>query len=254
MRTILTALFLFAITGSTAARADEPTVTATAQPAGVTGDPNVDRAFVLPTAMTQPAGTLTYNNYELLLHGLTYGITDRVQASVTILSPVSKEMPFFSIGSLKGRVLSAGAFHLALQGNLAYAHAFETSSNDNNIVSLGGGALASFCLRDDCASLVSGTAMYQVTFNGGDNQALFYGGSLVQRLGNHVKLLAELASGAQFGQGNGFDNAPGLLINYGVRLHGESVAADVGFIKPLSSDGDAGLLMGLPFVNVSYRW
>ena len=95
--------------------------------------------------------------------------------------------------------------------------------------------------------------MYQLSLNGGRNHALIYGGSLVQRLGNHVKLLGELASGAQFG--NGFDNAPGLLINYGLRFHGESIAADVGFIKPLSSDGDSGgLLMGLPFVNVSYRW
>jgi hypothetical protein len=152
-------------------------------------------------------------------------------------------------------VLSAGAFHLALQGNLAYAHNFDDLSDDENVVSLGGGALASVCLRDDCASLLSGTAMYQLTLNGGRNHALFYGGSLVQRLGNHVKLLAELASGAQFSQGNGFDNAPGLLINYGLRFHGESIAADVGFIKPLSSDGDGGgLLMGLPFVNVSYRW
>ena len=32
-------------------------------------------------------GSLTYNNYELLLHGLSYGITDSVQASVTVLSP-----------------------------------------------------------------------------------------------------------------------------------------------------------------------
>jgi hypothetical protein len=248
MRTILTALVLSL--AATTARADQPEVTAEAVPAGVTADPNVDRAFVLPTAMTQPAGSFTYNNYELLLHGLTYGITDRVQASVTVLSPISKEIPFFMIGALKTRVLSAGAFHLALQGNAAYAHSFDS---DNGGGSLGAGALGSVCLRDDCASLLSATAMYQLTLSGGGGHALIYGGSLVQRLGNHVKLLGELASGAQVG--NGFDNAPGLLINYGLRFHGESIAADVGFIKPLSSDGDGGgLLMGLPFANVSYRW
>jgi hypothetical protein len=252
MRTILTALIL-SLT-ATAARADEPELTATPEPAGVKADPNIDRAFVLPTAMTQPAGSLTYNNYELLLHGLTYGITDRVQASVTVLSPISKDIPLFMIGSLKTRLLSAGAFHLALQGNAAFAHRFDNGSSDNDDVgSLGAGALGSVCLRDDCASLLSATAMYQLTLSGGGGHALIYGGSLVQRLGNHVKLLGELASGAQVG--NGFDNAPGLLINYGLRFHGESIAADVGFIKPLSSDGDSGgLLMGLPFVNVSYRW
>ena len=44
--------------------------------AGATSaDPNIDRGFVLPTAMTQPAGSVTYNNYELLLHGVSIGVT-----------------------------------------------------------------------------------------------------------------------------------------------------------------------------------
>ena len=33
--------------------------------------------------LRQPAGSVTYNNYELLFHGLTYAPTDRVQVSLT---------------------------------------------------------------------------------------------------------------------------------------------------------------------------
>jgi hypothetical protein len=35
-----------------------------------------------------------------------------------------------------------------------------------------------------------------------------------------------------------------------------SIAGDVGFMKPVitDSEGDDEFLMGLPFVNLSYRW
>jgi hypothetical protein len=93
-------------------------------------DPNIDRAFLLPTAMTQPAGSLTYNNYELLLHGITYGITDRVQASVTVLSPIVEDMPFVGFAAVKGRVVATDRFNLALQGSLGWGHAFDSGSSD----------------------------------------------------------------------------------------------------------------------------
>src|SRR5262249_58632803 len=93
-------------------------------PGATSTDPNIDRGFLLPTAMTQPAGSVTYNNYELLLHGVTYGITDRVQASVTVLSPIVRDMPFVGFAAVKGRIVSTDRFHLALQGSLGWGHAF----------------------------------------------------------------------------------------------------------------------------------
>jgi hypothetical protein len=47
----------------------------------------------------------------------------------------------------------------------------------------------------------------------------------------------------------------GLLVGYGVSFHTDDIAADVGFLKPIATKGDDGdFLVGLPFVNVSYRW
>src|SRR5688572_28820601 len=92
------------------ALAHVPTVTAqpsaAANPADL--DPNLDRTFLLPPAMTQPKGSITYNNYELLLHGITYGLTDRVQISGTVLAPITEDIPFMGFAAVKGQVADSG--------------------------------------------------------------------------------------------------------------------------------------------------
>ncbi len=221
-------------------------------------DPNIDRGFLLPSAMTQPAGSITYNNYELLLHGISYGITDRVQASVTVLSPIVRDMPFLGFAAVKGRVVSTPRFNLALQGSLGWGHAFDVNdSDDANLYTAGAGAFASYCLRQDCSSLLSASATYQLAMNSGlatPIHTVIYGGSVVHRVGNHVKLLGEVTSAAAAAGGES-ENIDGVLVGYGVRFHTDSIATDVGFIKPVTggaTDGD--FLVGLPFVSVSYRW
>jgi hypothetical protein len=233
----------------------------TAAPVGsapeVGNDPNIDRGFILPTAMNQPAGSLTYNNYELLLHGFTYGITDRVQATATVLSPIVKEMPFFGIAALKGQIVALPRFYLALQGTFGYGHTINSSSTGGGGGLVGGGAFATACLREDCSSIATASATYQLAFatgSSGTGQMIVYGGSLVHRVSPHVKLLGEVTTAAAKDPGQDFDHAPGALVSYGVRFHTANIASDVGFMKPFFDDGDDPFLMGLPFINVSYRW
>ena len=233
---------------------------ATAAAGATAADPNIDRGFLLPTAMTQPAGSITYNNYELLLHGVTVGITDRVQGSVTVLSPIVRDMPFVGFAAVKGRVLSTERFHLAVQGSLGWGHAFDVDSttSDSNVYTFGGGAFASYCLRQDCSSLVSASATYSLVMPGSADEAahmVIYGGSIVHRVSQHVKLLGEVTSAAGGVTGsNDLENLDGVLVGYGVRFHSNSIAADVGFLRPIGTDDDDEFLVGLPFVNVSYRW
>ena len=241
-----------------------PAETVSAAPAtpgarGASDDPNIDRGFLLPTAMTQPAGSVTYNNYELLLHGLSYGITDNVQASVTVLSPIVKDMPFVGFAAVKARIVSADRFHLALQGSLGWGHEFNSSTSTNDILTGGVGAFASFCLREDCSSLASASATYQAVFpdgTSGRTDMVIYGGSIVHGVGRHFKLLGEVASAAGRGGTTGdLQNLDGVLVDYGVRFHTDAIAADVGFMKPISGSAtDGNFILGLPFVNVSYRW
>jgi hypothetical protein len=70
-----------------------------------------------------------------------------------------------------------------------------------------------------------------------------------------VKLLGEVTSlAASTVSDANFDNASGALVSYGVRLHTANIASDVGFMKPISGDASDPFLLGLPFINVSYRW
>jgi hypothetical protein len=240
--------------------------TAVAQPtppgavAGVTSDPNIDRAFLQPTAMTQPAGTITYNNYELLLHGFTYGVTDNLQTTLTVLSPISSDMPILGIGAVKWHLPAGDRVHLALQGTLGYEH--PSHGSGESVYIMGAGGFASFCLRDDCSSLLSASVNYQLAVDptvSGRAHFVIYGGSLVHRLGTHVKLLGEVTSAAvgatPVGGGQtDFENLSGVLVSYGLRFHTDSIAGDVGFVKPFVDGPDDGLFMGLPFVSLSYRW
>jgi hypothetical protein len=247
------------------ARAEQPIaspaeITATvAPPAPAPADPNIDRGFIQPTAMTQPAGSVTYNNYELLLHGVTYGVTDQVQATLTVLPPITKDIPFVAFVAVKGRVSPDPRLHLALQGSAGYGQDFGSNSHDA-VYTIGAGAYASVCVRQDCSSLLSASVNYQYATATGEasgTHLVVYGGSLVHRVGAHVKLLAELTSAAG-GDGHGsLDNIDGFLASYGVRFFGGSFAGDVGFVKPIdtgSHDVNGDFVLGLPFVNVSYRW
>jgi hypothetical protein len=238
----------------------DATAVAVAPAQAVGADPNIDRGFLLPTAMTQPAGSLTYNNYELVLHGLTYGISDNVQLSATALSPITRDMPFFGTAALKLHQAAGERLHLALQTSASYGHVFGESAD---LVTLGAGGLASFCLRADCSSLLTAAATYQLLVDAsgdpgsaGTAHLLIYGASVVHRVGRHVKLLGEVTSATVRGPDDHFDNAPGVLVSYGVRFHGDSLAGDIGFMKPLSTEGEVNdaLLLGLPFISVSYRW
>jgi hypothetical protein len=251
MRTLLcSAVVLFA---SAAAHADEAAL-AIAPPAtaATAADPNLDRGFVLPTAMTQPAGSVTYNNYELLLHGVSYGITDNLQISATVVAPIVKDMPFIGLASIKARLYRGDRLHLALQGSFG-GGTTDTNSGDSILIA-GAGGLASVCLREDCSSLLSGTVTYEFVGLGGSNgngHGLLYGASVVHRVGTHVKLLAEVASGGDL---HTSEFNKGALVSYGVRFCGSSLASDIGFIKPVGTSGDDPFVLGLPFASVSYRW
>jgi hypothetical protein len=235
-------------------------------PPPASSDPNIDRAFIQPTAMTQPAGSLTYNNYELLLHGVTYGMTDNVQVTMTVLPPITRDVPLVGAVAMKGRVSPSRRLHLAAQGTLGVLHlgSLENDSGGTTgatVVSVGVGGYVSVCLRDDCASLLNASANYQYADSDNYSAAahlLIYGGSLVVRATDHVKLLAEITSAVgRDSTDSSFQNIGGFLFSYGLRFHSESIAGDVGFIKPVVTGGGSvndALVMGLPFVSVSYRW
>jgi hypothetical protein len=116
-----------------------------------------------------------------------------------VLSPIVRDMPFVGFGAVKGRIVATDRFHLALQGSVGWGHAFNASDNDANVYTVGAGAFASYCLRQDCSSLASASATYSLGLTGSGDapaHAVIYGGSVVHRVARHVKLLGEIASAA----------------------------------------------------------
>jgi hypothetical protein len=165
-------------------------------------------------------------------------------------------MPFVGSAAIKTRIPVGQRVHLAIQGTVGYGHLFE-DGRDPTVYTLGTGLFATVCLKDDCSSMVSASATYQLALAGGDNDGtahlIIYGGSIVHAVSPHVKLLFEVASAAVGGDNEATENVPGFLASYGVRLHNGNMAADLGFVRPIGEDtGD--FLMGLPFASVSYRW
>jgi len=241
-----------------AATEPAPTVVVGAQPAPEPlqsqADVNIDRGLLLPTAMMQPAGSLTYNNYELLFHGLTYAPTEHVQISLTALPPIVEDMPLLGIVAVKAAVLTTAHVHLALQGQAGLLQS-TTGANESAGI-LGVGALASVCLTDDCASLASASASYDLWLGDSANaSSILYGGSIVARAATHVKFLLEVASARGGAGADASQNLDGILASYGLRFYGGNIAGDIAFVKPILFSSDStGILLGLPFFNFSYRW
>src|SRR5262245_38007940 len=75
---------------------------------GIAEDPHGDRAVLLPTGLTQPAGSFSVSSYDLFFAGLTYGITDRVQVSTTGLLTPLMVGAVLVVGNVKWQVLRQG--------------------------------------------------------------------------------------------------------------------------------------------------
>lgn len=230
-------------------------------PAGQEGrldDANIDRAWFGTTALTQPAGTVGFNDYELILMGLTWAPTDRLQITATFLTPIVSDMCCYGVFSAKVRLADAGRFHFALLGSFAVASVQgvdlygEGASGERSTgwAALAGGA-ATVCLDESCRSLASAwltTGFNQYSMS--TEWPILYGASLT--FGRHVKGLIEIDSAALLGDVT--KAARGVLVAYGVRFTGRNIAGDIGFVRPFGEGVDMGsLAIGIPMLTFTYR-
>lgn len=109
-----------------------------------------DSAWLAPTALTVPAGSITVALYEAVLARVTVGLTDRLQIWAGTSWTDLIGSPIWEAGAKLGLV-SVGRFHLALVAE----HIGIRTSAWTGLVLTGGGAVASVCLDAACASVVS---------------------------------------------------------------------------------------------------
>jgi hypothetical protein len=224
---------------------------------GVVDDPHADRGILLPTALTQPAGTVSISSYELLLAGLTVGITDRLQASVTGLVPVLGIQAV--LGNVKFQLLHQGAVRLALNGGVSYTRSSEDDHHDhpgaeepgNHQVMPHLGASLSLCLTDDCQSLLSASVQFLTNPTGrslGQTDA-GYGASLIMRISEHTKLVLEANSNAELNPSP--HQAASVMATGALRYFNKQVALDGGIIGLVDAYGT---ILPVPYVAGSVRF
>ncbi len=217
---------------------------------GVVDDANSGRNWLSPTALTPPAGTWSFSDFELLMVSGSYAVTDQLSISATTLLPIVEGTPFFGIASIKLQVLKAGSARLALQG--AVLHIRDTSGSDDFSVTVGnfGGALT-LCIDHDCHSHVTG--YLGAGFAQEDTSSVPFVGSLAAtlKIGKRVKAVFEADTAFIAGDIN--ETANGFLGWYGLRFTSREIGVDLGFAKPICDGCEDGLVMGFPFVSFTYR-
>jgi hypothetical protein len=219
---------------------------------GVSEDANAGRSWLMPTALTPPAGTWSFSDFELLVVGIGYSPTDQLSLSLTTLLPLTDDFPLLLLANAKLQVIRSGHLRVALQGGLAHFREDLDGEATSSATAGDLGAVATLCLDDECHSHLSG--FLGAGFAREDQSAVpfLFGGSVAYRLGRHVKLLVEADSGFVAGEVDAV--ADGFLLWYGVRFTSRNIGVDLALVKPIcGSDCDGGLVLGFPFVSFTFR-
>jgi hypothetical protein len=235
---------------------------------GTLEDANAGRVAIMPTALTPPKGSFSFEDWELLLVTASYAVTDNLVISGTTMIPVDSGF-YWGFLSAKLQVVKQGNLRVAVQagaGGATSTSTTETYDSMGNLIgtmdstSSGGGfdlgAAATYCFDSDCYSHVSGALV--AGFAREDNSSVPVGfmGGVVARLGHKVRFIAEADTAHLFGKISG--QADGFLGWYGLRFTSSQIGVDLALVKPFctnSSDCDTGSAfpMGFPFVTFSYR-
>lgn len=198
-------------------------------------------AFLAPTALTEPAGTLSASaggfattrlDSAVLSHvSLSYAATDQISISGTFVLPGQLDGLTIGAVSAKAQLFRAGRVRVALQGNLLFA----TGSGDTSGAGLVGG-VGTLCLDDACNSYASGYAALGLYKSSDTGLPVVLSGSAVVQLVPHLKLIAELATGFSTSEVGGVGN--GAVLFYGLRATHPNVGVDVGAATTLGVGRD----------------
>jgi len=227
-------------------------------------DPSVDRNITFPSAETVPKGYFAINSYELLGLGVSFGITDNFQLSLSAV------LPFLGVAafgpSLKWCFLRSDRIIMSVQGGAVLASA----SGGGGFNALGLGLYLDFVLDQGGTLVLSlSNIIYLQKYTGScANCTWEYAGyatvptaSLTWKVRRNIKFLTEFLAFFPIAGFDAFDaDYAGektvetfYYFNYGVRLFGKTVALDVTLLRELFKEKKE-LVMGIPYVVFSVRF
>lgn len=223
-------------------------------------DASVDRGFFNSHAETLRAGDVAVNSYELLFLGVSGGLTDDLQLSLTTLLPVVSEMPIMLLFQGKYAFYRDEMTTVAVRGNFSYLASNDDEIDDASVTLFGGAVAVDRFLDDGGRFAVHGALQLQGAIGSFDGDVDVADGvvigletGLTGRVSKRFKILVDVLLPAAYSDGD-FEVADAALFSYGVRFHGEDLAADLGFIRPLGDVDTGDLVLGLPWVAFTARF
>ena len=229
-------------------------------------DAAVDHGLLISRAETLRAGEVGVDLYEVIVPGLSAGLTDHLEMTALFVPPAD-EFPTFWAVQAKYAFMRTDALTFAARLNM---------STLGEIGGRSDGALVRTGRVDVAADYRFGTGRHATGLHAaagathGDHSTNVRGnpgfGAIFQlgadaALGEGAAVLAELRAPTRYTQARtGPLDEP--LIGVGLRLHGESVAFDVGaliplarpYVKPSDSMQDNERLDLMPWVSLSTRF
>jgi hypothetical protein len=220
-----------------------PTTSAAAAPAP---QPRVDSAWLAPTALTVPKGSFTLALHEGVLVRGTVGVTDRLQVWGGTSWTVFAGIPLWELG-VKLRAVSWGRFHAAIMAE-HFGFRFDRWMSLNVT---GAGAVGSVCLDQDCASVLSLTALGGRLYTDGDettpqtDYGFLVSPSAVMTIARYLKVIVE----THVPVSNPRDGLWAALL----RLPLGALTLDLGLMGSYATAETAETEL-LPAGSIAYRW
>lgn len=225
-------------------------------------DAHVDRVLLVPTAETQPKGTLFITVYELILPSIGYAITDDVQVSAFGFTDLKGGLIELRV---KANVLRAGVVRVALGTSLDYLTSdpddLEDPAAENDFLLGRADAALQLCFDARCRSSLSSAVTVAAP---AQNELIFpvaLGTGITIAGSSLVSLLLEY--GAILNAADDIDllPLPLHLVSYGVRLTwSKHWALDVALARSLNPEREVRTtepelfdVLGLPLLALSYR-
>jgi len=220
-------------------------------------DASIDRGFIVPHAETLSEGELTLNSYELFLAGISYGVTDNFEITMSTLLPVVKNMPIVLAPQMKWVFARTDQQVFGARVNLTYATMLDSDA--------GGGTISGGLSHDLYFDTQGRYAMHSGIDVGGvfgtvnEDWQMGEGVIIAANLGfsaqvsDYMKVMVEGVVPAIYAN-NEFHLSEVVNVTYGTRFFSDGLAVDLGFIRPLGEGmDDSDLVMGLPYVAFTAR-
>jgi len=236
-----------------------------------TQDPNADRIGFFSTAEVLPKGTMSFNDYDIGLLQISWGVAKDLELSFTTTVPIFQGS---LIISAKYQLVSTDRIRFAMQAYTGFFKTFIIGSSDDLLIAGGGASgILDVCVGHSCNSLIS----FGARFAGGVlrwddplmNTLLGYqvDANGIFRVSKRVKLFLGLSFNHLFasdGSGRNFSGMGVFDLHYGVRIYGSRFAGDIGLIRPVFTLDKSTVYsvesvmrfmpMGYPFLSFTYKW